>query len=122
MLSSSGTERQSFANLFLDQTRLAEGLPAAACDIDRIVDVAIVIPFYKGRETIEELCDRLVLSPSRITQVFSIVLVDDRSKDNVWPVIVARGKRDARIHGIQLSQIFGQHCALTAGIDHVRAR
>jgi polyisoprenyl-phosphate glycosyltransferase len=122
MLSSSGTERQSFANLFLDQTQLAESLPAAARSIDRIVDVAIVIPVYNGRETIEELCDRLVLSISRITQDFSIVLVDDRSKDNVWPVIVALGKRDGRIHGIQLSRNFGQHCALTAGIDHVRAR
>jgi glycosyltransferase involved in cell wall biosynthesis len=122
MLASSGTERQSFASLFLDQTQFAEGLPAAARHIDRIVDVGIVIPVYNGREMIEELCDRLILSASRITEDFSIVLVDDRSGDNVWPVIVALGKRDARIHGIQLSRNFGQHCALTAGIDHVRAR
>jgi polyisoprenyl-phosphate glycosyltransferase len=122
MLATHGTERQSFASLFLDQTQLAEGLPAAARHIDRIVDVGIVIPVYNGRDMIEELCDRLILSTSRITEDFSIVLVDDRSGDNVWPVIVALGKRDPRIQGIQLSRNFGQHCALTAGIDHVRAR
>jgi dolichol-phosphate mannosyltransferase len=93
-----------------------------ATTASEIVDLGVVIPVYNGRDTIAELCDRLVNSISAITENFSIVLVDDRSADNVWPLVVALGQRDSRICGIQLSRNFGQHFALTAGIDHLRAR
>lgn len=75
-----------------------------------------------GRDCLEELCTRLVASCSAVSERFSIVLVDDRSPDNVWPLIRQLGQQDRRIRGIQMSRNFGQHYALTAGIDHARAR
>jgi polyisoprenyl-phosphate glycosyltransferase len=85
-------------------------------------ELAVVIPVYQGRAVLRELCYRLIKSISDITDAFSIILVDDRGPDNAWPLIEALGREDGRIRGIQLSRNFGQHHALTAGIDHARAR
>ena len=75
-----------------------------------------------GRVCLRELCERLVASLSPITTRFSILLVDDRAPDNVWPLIGELGRGDPRIRGIQMSRNFGQHFAITAGLDHARAR
>jgi dolichol-phosphate mannosyltransferase len=71
---------------------------------------------------LEELCRRLVDSLGVITKNFVIVLVDDVAPDNPWPLICELGRRDPRIKGVRLSRNFGQHYALTAGIDVARAR
>jgi hypothetical protein len=85
-------------------------------------DIAVIVPVYMGKTVIGELCSRLTCVLGRVSDRFSIVLVDDRSPDNVWPVIQELGRADARIKGVQLSRNFGQHFALTAGIDHAFAR
>jgi glycosyltransferase involved in cell wall biosynthesis len=104
--------------LTVDQPHLAARLTE-----DRAPDeIAVVIPLYQGKAVLRELCQRLVASLSTITDDFSIILVDDRGPDNAWPLIEALGREDRRIRGLQLSRNFGQHHALTAGIDHARAR
>ena len=70
---------------------------------------------------LKELYTRLVASLSSITEDFIIVLIDDAAPDNPWPLICKLGKSDARVKGIRLSRNFGQHYALTAGIDVARA-
>jgi dolichol-phosphate mannosyltransferase len=85
-------------------------------------DIAVVIPIYMGKAVLRELCERLVTTLTKTTECFSIILVDDRSADNAWPLICELGQQDQRIRGIQLSRNFGQHYALTAGIDHAHAR
>lgn len=85
-------------------------------------EIAVVIPVYMGKAVLGELCARLVAALTSITESFSIILVDDRSEDNAWPLICDLGLKDRRIRGIQLSRNFGQHYALTAGIDHALAR
>lgn len=85
-------------------------------------DIAVVVPLYMGRSCLRELCRRLVAALETITPRFSIVLVDDRSPDDAWPLIRELGREEPRIRGVQLSRNFGQHYALTAGVDHARAR
>ena len=63
---------------------------------------------------LRELCGRLVKTLQTITNEFSIILVDDRSEDNAWPLIQELGRENQRIRGVQLSRNFGQHHALTA--------
>lgn len=84
-------------------------------------DIAVIIPVYMGAAVLRELCNRLSVTLQAITQKFSIILVDDRAADNPWPIIEELCTDDHRIKGIQLSRNFGQHYALTAGIDHARA-
>ena len=97
-------------------------LTVRAAEARALDEIAVVVPIYQGKLVLRELCQRLIASLSEITSDFSIVLVDDRSPDNVWPLIQTLGQEDNRIRGIQLSRNFGQHHALTAGIDHAHAR
>lgn len=95
---------------------------SAVLEDSTLDDVAVVIPVFMGKTVLCELCERLVAALSKITCSFSITLVDDRSEDNAWPLICELGQTDRQIHGIQLSRNFGQHYALTAGLDHAHAR
>jgi polyisoprenyl-phosphate glycosyltransferase len=85
-------------------------------------EIAVIVPVYNGRSMLRELCNRLVKSLASITDHFIIVLVDDASPDNSWPLIREISKDDSRIKGVRLSRNFGQHSAITAGIDRARAR
>jgi glycosyltransferase involved in cell wall biosynthesis len=85
-------------------------------------EIAVIVPVYMGAEVLRELCARLIATLQSITSKFSIVLVDDRAPDNAWPIIADLCAGEPRIKGIQLSRNFGQHYALTAGIDHADAR
>ncbi|MGD9980986.1 MAG: glycosyltransferase family 2 protein [Hyphomonadaceae bacterium] len=83
--------------------------------------LAVVVPVYDGKAVLRALCEELVATLETITHDFSIVLVDDRSADDPWPLIKQLGDEDPRICGVQLSRNFGQHYALTAGMDHAYA-
>jgi glycosyltransferase involved in cell wall biosynthesis len=95
--------------------------PASAVAADVMPEIAVIIPVYNGRPMLQELCTRLVGALSSITQDFIIVLVDDAAPDNPWPLICQISKNERRIKAIRLSRNFGQHHALTAGIDIARA-
>jgi dolichol-phosphate mannosyltransferase len=87
-----------------------------------LAEIAVIVPVYNGRAVLEELCSRLVASLSAINENFAIILIDDAGPDNPWKLICDISRRDPRIKGIQLSRNFGQHYALTAGIDNAEAR
>jgi glycosyltransferase involved in cell wall biosynthesis len=52
-----------------------------------------------------------------ITPNFEIILVEDASPDCSWTEIERLASRNSRIRGIKLSRNFGQHYAITAGLD-----
>ena len=79
--------------------------------------LSVVIPVYGADSCVPELCNRLNKSLSSITQDFEIILVEDRSPDASWAKIVEETKIDSRVRGIRLSRNFGQHRAITAGLD-----
>jgi dolichol-phosphate mannosyltransferase len=89
---------------------------------DDIDEIAVILPVYMCKSLLREVCDRLAATLSRITDRYSIVLVDDASPDHSWPLIEEMGHADPRIRGLRLCRNFGQHYALTAGLDHCRAR
>jgi polyisoprenyl-phosphate glycosyltransferase len=82
------------------------------------IDISVVAPLYDGESFIEELIGRLGPALSSITDRYEIVLVDDGSTDGTWAQIDQAGRRDRRVRAIRLSRNFGQHPAITAGIDH----
>ena len=49
---------------------------------------------------------------------FEIILVNDASPDESWKIIRRLARSDCRVKGISLSRNFGQHRAITAGVDH----
>ena len=80
--------------------------------------LSIAIPVYQAEEVIDELVKRLVKNLIPITEAFEIILVDDGSQDRSWAKIEENCLKEPRIRGIKLSRNFGQHCAISAAIDH----
>lgn len=79
--------------------------------------LSVVIPVYRAAGCIEELHRRLVASLSSIHNDFEIVLVEDFGQDGSWEIIMRLCAHDERVKGIQLNRNYGQHYALTAGLD-----
>jgi polyisoprenyl-phosphate glycosyltransferase len=79
--------------------------------------LSIVSPVYKAEKIVDELVRRVVEEAEKITDRFEFILVDDAGPDRSWERIEANCKADPRIRGIKLSRNFGQHFAITAGLD-----
>jgi dolichol-phosphate mannosyltransferase len=50
------------------------------------------------------------------------VIVDDRSPDNSWQLVEALAASNPAVRGIRLSRNFGQHLAITAGLEAARGK
>lgn len=84
------------------------------------VHLSIVTPAYKCAECIPEMHRRLTEALSKITPDYEIIFVNDGSPQNDWELIQGICERDPKVRGIKLSRNYGQHFAITAGLDHVR--
>lgn len=83
------------------------------------IEVSVVIPVYKAEENLDELVERLKSQLELITNSYEIILVDDGSPDDSWHKILTNSKcYPEYIKGVKLSRNFGQHYAITAGIDY----
>ena len=82
--------------------------------------ISVVSPIYGCNSCLQELCSRLIKALSNITDEFEIILVDDASPDCAWQTIVEMASSDARIKGVSLSRNFGQHYAITAGLNQCK--
>lgn len=51
---------------------------------------------------------------------YQLVLVDDGSTDDTWPVICRLARADPRVRGVRLARSFGQQAAILAGLRHAR--
>lgn len=80
--------------------------------------ISVVIPVYGCKTCLAELCMRIKTTVENIPAQYEIILVNDASPDNAWETIKRISAEDSRIKGINLSRNFGQHHAITAGLDH----
>lgn len=80
--------------------------------------ISVVTPVYGCAKALPELYERLVKTLTSITENFDIIMVDDHSPDDAWSVILQLAAKDPRVKGIKLSRNFGQHKAITAGLDY----
>lgn len=87
-----------------------------------MVELSVVIPVYNGASCLGELYRRLVQSLELLTPCFEIVFIEDRGGDDSWERIQELSQRDLRVRGFQLSRNFGQHPAITAGLDVAKGR
>lgn len=82
--------------------------------------ISVVSPVYKAENIIDELVAQIVKAIESITNQFEIILVEDGSPDRAWERIVDNCKKDSRVKGIKLSRNFGQHYAITAGLENAQ--
>ncbi len=79
--------------------------------------LSIVSPVYNAEKIIPLLVERIERSIQKITADYEIILVEDCGPDNSWGVIENIAKTNLKVVGIKLSRNFGQHYAITAGLD-----
>ncbi len=79
---------------------------------------SVVIPVFGCRMILYELYKRLKITLEAINPNYEIIMVNDGSPDNSWETIVDLSSKDNRVKGINLSRNFGQHYAITAGLDN----
>jgi dolichol-phosphate mannosyltransferase len=89
-------------------------------NILKIPHISVVSPVYGCPEALYELCERLHLTLGAINREYEIILINDGSPDNSWEIIRELANKDLRVKGINLSRNFGQHNAITAGLDFAR--
>ncbi len=81
--------------------------------------ISVVTPAYKCSECIEELYRRLKATFDKMSiDDYEIIYVNDASPENDWEIISEIAKKDSKVKGINLSRNFGQHRAITAGLDY----
>lgn len=82
--------------------------------------LSIISPVYRAEKTLEPLVLRIKDAVRKISSEFEIVLVEDASPDRSWDEIERLAKLHPEVVGIKLSRNFGQHYAITAGLDHAK--
>lgn len=81
------------------------------------VDVSVVVPVYGCSTMLRELYLRLKEALVPVTSSFELILVDDCSPDDAWDAISQLARQDKRVLGLRLARNFGQHYAITAGLE-----
>jgi len=79
--------------------------------------ISAIIPVYKNETCLRELYQRLKKSLEAVSRDYEIIMVEDCGGDRSWNIITELAHSNSRVKGIQFSRNFGQHYAITAGLD-----
>lgn len=79
--------------------------------------ISVISPVYEAASIVETLVSQLMAQLQQLTPHFEIILVEDGSKDDSWEKIVEQCAKHPQVTGIKLSRNFGQHYAVTAGLQ-----
>lgn len=84
------------------------------------MDISIVIPVYRGEQTLRALVERIVQC---VTVSYEIIFVFDCGPDNSWQVLCdLKTEHPNTIRTFKLSRNFGQHNALICGFEQAQAK
>ena len=84
------------------------------------IHISVVVPVYGCGKCLNKLYTRLKKTLSTFTEEFEIILINDASPDESWQTILKLAEEDNRVKGINLSRNFGQHKAITAGLEYAK--
>lgn len=87
-----------------------------------ICEISVVCPVYGCVNALSLLTKRLIQTLTSITENFEVIYINDACPQGSWEVIQQLADQDKRIKGINLSRNFGQHDAITAGLDHAKGK
>lgn len=81
-----------------------------------MTSLSVVIPVYKGAESIGKLVADLALELPKLADAYEVIMVEDDGGDNSWQVIQQLADTYSWVRGIKLMRNAGQHNALLCGI------
>ncbi len=79
--------------------------------------VSVVSPVYGSPQSLPELLSRLKETMLELTEDYEILLVNDGCPKGSWEVIKQLSLEYPTVKGINLSRNFGQHYAISAGLE-----
>ncbi len=82
--------------------------------------LSLVIPCYNEEEVLPELRRRLQELVAQYSFPIEVVLIDDGSRDNTWPLICKYSQEDTFVKAVRLARNFGHQTAITCGLDQTR--
>lgn len=82
------------------------------------VRISVVSPVYGCKGCLEELVDSIAAYVGGLSESFEVILVDDGSPDGAWARIRELAATRTWLRGLRLARNFGQHSAISAGIEH----
>jgi glycosyltransferase involved in cell wall biosynthesis len=98
--------------------RLADGRHV---EVKGSVEVSVVVPVFNEAENLAELYDRLVKTLDGLAPgAFELIFVDDGSTDGSFARLRELASGDARVRAVKFVRNFGQHAALSAGMERSR--
>ena len=80
------------------------------------MNVSVVVPIYKGERFIEPLVAELIQTLPAVTEQYEIILVNDGSPDQSWPLIQRLTHEHPCVKGIRMMRNYGQHNATLCGV------
>jgi glycosyltransferase involved in cell wall biosynthesis len=83
--------------------------------------IDFIVPAYNEAEGIGQTCARLTGVLDKLSLDGNILIIDDGSTDNTWPVLKDLSRQDSRIKLLRFSRNFGHQAAITAGLAHSNA-
>lgn len=85
-----------------------------------VTPVSIIIPVYRSEHILPVLVHEIheMIQNTGNGFKFELILVNDHSPDNSWPVIQQLTKEYSFLVGICLMKNFGEHNAIMAGLQH----
>lgn len=87
-------------------------------EVERQPFLSVVTPVYNAPDIVEELHRRLCEELEKLTNRFEIVMVDDCCPRGSGVKCREIAARDPRVKYIALARNFGQHIAISAGLDY----
>ena len=82
------------------------------------MNLSIIVPVYNSAKILRVLVKKI--KKNLKTKNYEIIFINDASSDNSWNEIKKISKKNKRIKGINLSENFGQHSAIFAGLKYAK--
>jgi glycosyltransferase involved in cell wall biosynthesis len=87
-----------------------------------MVDLSVVIPIRNEAPSLDELHRELTEVLGAWGRPYEIIIVDDGSTDDSFPILARLQGNDAHLRIIRFRRNFGQTAAFSAGFAHARGR
>jgi glycosyltransferase involved in cell wall biosynthesis len=91
----------------------------ADADVPAMKRLSLIIPCYNEEAVLPELFRRVTLAAEEWPYLWTVLCVDDGSRDRTLALLQNQHERDPRWVAISFSRNFGHQAAVSAGIDFV---
>ena len=81
------------------------------------MDLSVILPVRDEEDNIPELVARLTTTISGMGLNYELIFVTDINRDKTYETLLSHHEKDERVRVIKLSNSFGQHVAVMAGLE-----